>query len=321
MARIWIGLAVAAGLLAGGVTISFWRDLAAANARLAGQSETFQTQFGTMEYASRGTGPTLLMIHGTGGGFDQALLFAQAIRAKGHRIIAPSRFGYLRSTYPDEPSAENQADALAVLLDHLGIGKIVVAGGSAGAIPAAVFAIRHPDRCAGVVLLVPASNLSGKDPVEMTSWQKAMVQRLAASDFAYWSALKIVPRQLTKTLLATDPELLDRAEASEKQRAEDILSAILPISHRTRGMLNDGRMAGAPVTFDYAGLAVPTLIISVEDDRFGTAATARAIAQRVKGSQLVIYPSGGHIWLGHDEDVAEHISAFIARHPGDAAAD
>jgi dienelactone hydrolase len=40
------------------------------------------------------------MIHGTGGGFDQGLLFARRLVDAGYRVIAPSRFGYLRSDFP-----------------------------------------------------------------------------------------------------------------------------------------------------------------------------------------------------------------------------
>lgn len=309
-----IGIWIAAGLAVAAVatTAVFKHDLNMATAQIAGRAETIQTRFGKLEFAVAGTGTPLLMVHGTGGGFDQALLFTDALRPRGFRVIAPSRFGYLGSDYPSDPSSENQADAFVDLLDHLGIERIVIAGGSAGALPAAAFALRHPDRCAGLILLVPASNLTGKDPVEMSPLQSATVKRLAGSDFLYWSALKLARNRLVGTLLATDPALLAQASPADRARVERILGAILPINHRTRGMLNDGYRAGSPVTFDYRQITVPTLIISVEDDRFGTAATARTIASRIAHSRLVIYPTGGHIWLGHDQDVAEQIAGFVA---------
>lgn len=114
---------------------------------MAGASELIPTPFGDMEYAVAGEGPSLLMIHGTGGGFDQGLTFADAIIRRGRRIISPSRFGYLRSAFPADPSSENQADAFVRLLDHLKIDRLPVAGGSAGALSAPQFALRHPDRC------------------------------------------------------------------------------------------------------------------------------------------------------------------------------
>ena len=88
---------------------------------------------------------------------------------------------------------------------------------------------------------------------------------------------------------------------------------MMPIHARSRGMLNDARQAGHPARLDFAALAMPVLLLSAEDDRFGTAATARKIAAVVPHAQLTIFPDGGHIWLGHDDAVADRIHEFIGR--------
>ncbi len=271
------------------------------------------SRFGLLEYAISGNGAPVLMLHGTGGGFDQGLLFAEKIGEQGYRIIAPSRFGYLRSSFPDQPSAEHQADALVDLLDHLGIRQVTVVGGSAGVLSAAAFAARHPERCARLVLLVPAANLGTGDPVHMSAHQEAAVRRLAGSDFLYWAALRLGRDRLVSTLLATDPGLLASATPADRRRIARILDTMMPISRRTAGMLNDGQLAGSPTSLDFRAISCPTLVVSAEDDRFGTAATARSLAAMIAGSRLVVYRRGGHVWLGHDDDVAEKISAFIGR--------
>jgi 2-hydroxy-6-oxonona-2,4-dienedioate hydrolase len=125
------------------------------------------------------------MIHGTGGGFDQGLGFASALEQHGYHIVAPSRFGYLRSDFPVDPSLANEADAFVALLDHLGVDRLPVIGGSAGALSASAFALRHPDRCTALILLVPAANVSGTDPVEMSGLQQKAVRALLNSDFLY----------------------------------------------------------------------------------------------------------------------------------------
>lgn len=252
------------------------------------------------------------MLHGTGGGFDQGLRFANGLIGRGLQVIAPSRFGYLRSAFPADPSPANQADALVDLLDHLGIEKIPVAGGSAGALPAAFFAQRHPDRCSALILLVPAANLSNRDPVEFTRLQQFLVEKLLTSDLWFWSMLKLAPRQLIGTLLATDPALLNSVSAQERGRAGAILNDLMPISLRVHGMRNDGHYSGHPTDIDFAAIKAPMLIISAQDDRFGTAETARLIAARAADAKLVIYPTGGHIWLGHDDDLSDEIIRFIA---------
>ena len=304
----------AIALLGGGYVWSrFQNSVAKATRRVSGCSQTIDTRFGTLEYAVAGSGPPLLMIHGTGGGFDQGLRFASALQRKGHQIIAPSRFGYLRSDFPVDPSLANQADAFVELLDHLRIDRLPVIGGSAGALSASAFALRHPDRCTSLILLVPAANVSGTDPVEMSAVQQTAVRALLNSDFLYWSALEAAPEQLMGALLATDPRLLSKVGTGERKRAFAILSDIMPIHARTKGMLNDAEQAGNPAKMDFSALKVPLLLISAEDDRFGTASTARKIAALVSHSELTILPDGGHIWLGHDEAVAMRMHVFLGR--------
>ncbi len=310
---IGLGLGGAAVLGGGYLIHSFQQARQASQRRVSGISQIIQTSQGQLEYAVAGDGPPFLMIHGTGGGFDQGLSFAEEIGRRGHRIIAPSRFGYLRSDFPADRSSENQADVLVKLLDHLGIEKLAVAGGSAGAHSAVQLAIRHPDRCAGLILLVPAANVSGHDPVEMTALQRSLVGTISNSDFLYWAALNTIPDRLVDTLLATDPKLLLDVHPDERRRAYRILEELMPISARSRGMLNDAQLAGRPANVDYSKIVVRTLIISVEDDRFGTAATARHIAAHVPDAKLIIYPTGGHIWLDHNGSVADEVGSFVAQ--------
>lgn len=77
-------------------------------------------------------------------------------------------------------------------------------------------------------------------------------------------------------------------------------------------MLNDARQAGHPAAMDFSQLRMPILLISAEDDRFGTASTARKIAAVVPQAELTILPDGGHIWLGHDYEVAQRMHRFLA---------
>jgi 2-hydroxy-6-oxonona-2,4-dienedioate hydrolase len=290
-------------------------SVTASHRRVAQRSEVMESRSGSLEYAIAGHGAPLMMIHGTGGGFDQGLRFAHRLIGEGFRIVAPSRFGYLRSAFPDDPSPAAQADALVDLLDHLGIDRLAVAGGSAGALTAAQFALRHPDRCSHLVLLVPAANVTNRDPVEFTRFQEFLVARLLTSDGWFWAVKAAAPNLLTRTLLATDPALLRTVDATERMRADLILNELMPISARSQGMQNDGYFAGNPAEIDFAGIEVPTLILSAEDDLFGTAETARLVAAAIPRSRVVIYPDGGHIWLGRDAEVAREIAAFVRAAP------
>jgi 2-hydroxy-6-oxonona-2,4-dienedioate hydrolase len=303
------GLALAGGGYAAG---AYRATMAGAEARIARRSSIFGTKAGALEYAVAGNGPPLMMIHGTGGGFDQGLLFAHRLRETGFRIVAPSRFGYLQSAFPDDASPAHQADVLVELLDGLGIERLPVVGGSAGALTAAEFALRHPGRCSHLVLLVPAANLTGRDPVEFTAVQQGVVDLVLGSDVAFWALSALAPGQMTRTLLATDPALLPQVAPDERRRAAAILDGLMPISRKSNGLRTDAVWAGAPSSTAHSKIEVPTLILSCEDDLFGTADTARRLADRIPGSRLKIWPDGGHIWLGHDADVAREIAAFVA---------
>ncbi len=306
------GIVLASGAWSTG---AYRATMAAAETRIARRSSVIETSAGPLEYAVAGHGSPLMMIHGTGGGFDQGLLFAHGLREAGFQIVAPSRFGYLGSGYPDDPSPAHQADVLVDLLDHLDLERIAIAGGSAGALTAAEFALRHPDRCAHLVLIAPAANLTGRDPVAFTALQRMAVERVLNSDAWFWGFATLAPEMLLRTLLATDPALLDRISSEERRRADLIREGLMPISRKTDGLRNDGFWAGTPTLTAFESIAVPTLILSCEDDLFGTANTARLLADRIPGARLVVYPDGGHIWLGHDADLTREISAFINRTP------
>jgi 2-hydroxy-6-oxonona-2,4-dienedioate hydrolase len=154
----WITLAVAGVLMAGfGVFVysEYSHDIRAARARISFGSKVVKTSCGPIEYAEAGTGPPVLVIHGAGGGFDQGLELAQPLIDAGFRVIAVSRFVYLRTPMPAVASPEAQADAHACLLDALKIERVAVIGGSEGAPSTMQLCLRHPERCSALVLLFP----------------------------------------------------------------------------------------------------------------------------------------------------------------------
>lgn len=312
--RLLLGLGIGTGVLAaGGGTTAWSYHSALSRARAAvspGLSTVIDSRHGPLEYAERGDGPPVLMIHGTGGGFDQGLAFTRPLLDLGYRIIAPSRFGYLRSSFPAEPTSP-KADALVDLLDHLGLDKVAVAGGSAGALSAIEFAVRHPDRTAALLPIVPATHVPGRALADTQPPEIGTAMVVLRSDFLFWCAMNRVPDLMIGNLLATDPALLKTVSADEAARARDILFSLLPVSQRAEGLLNDALLASNPAPSDLPSITAPTLAISVEDDRFNIAAAARYIAATVPGASLQLYPTGGHIWLGHNTELFAAIDAFL----------
>lgn len=303
-----LGLGAAIGALGYGPAIR------AARARVASdKSALVPTRHGILEYAEAGAGPPVLMIHGTGGGFDQGLLLGRDLVKAGYRVIAPSRFGYLRSEMPERPTAEKQADAFADLLDALGIERIAVIGGSAGARSAVQFALRHKERCAALVPLVPAT-YSPNHPRHRpwAPWQWSVLRAVMYSDLLCWVALSVTPDRVIGTILATDPHLVKTVSPEERARLHKSLWTILPITLRRTGMLADSDHDLYLEPVDFSAIAAPTLAIAAEDDRFGAAEAARHLAATVPGARSIVYRQGGHLCVGHNADRFAAIRAFLA---------
>ena len=87
---------------------------------------------------------------------------------------------------------QNQADAFVDLPDALQVERAPVIGGSAGALSAIQFAIRHPDRCSALVAMVPAAYAPGRAPVRPPNpIAQGIIEYGLKSDFLFWSAMTI----------------------------------------------------------------------------------------------------------------------------------
>ena len=308
---------VFAGIGAAIAAVIWWQfhiAIAAARARAAQGSTVIETPCGLIEYQDAGSGQPLLAVHGSGGGYDQGMAFAHPLTLRGIRVIAISRFGYLRTPMPEGASAEAQADAFVCLLDALNIPKAAVMGGSAGALSALQMAIRHPARVSALILLVP---LAYKPPSQansaapMAPWVENLMMKAIGSDFLLWSGLQLARGQLVGTVLATPTELLDTASLSEQARINAMMDTILPVSARAAGLRYD-TAAGKSMTPARLDLVqAPTLIISARDDRYGTYASAEYVTARIAGARFLGFETGGHTWIGHNDAVMDAIAALM----------
>ncbi|MBA4175044.1 MAG: alpha/beta hydrolase [Leptothrix sp. (in: Bacteria)] len=296
----------------------FERDLARAAARAAQGSTLLATRCGEIEVQQAGAGVPLLMVHGSGGGHDQGMAWARPLVDEGVRVIAVSRFGYLRTPRPADASPEAQADAHACVLDALGIARAAVMGVSAGAPSALQMALRHPGRVSALVLVVPIAWKPGAvaDSAPPVSDEKdRWLLRLLGSDFLFWSALHIARDPLVRHVLATPPEQVAAAGAAERARVDDLAGRILPVSRRAAGLLDDTglgkRLRPAPLET----IRVPTLVASARDDGFGTYAAAQYTASRIPGAKFVGFDDGGHLLVGHEAAVRAQIVALLRAAP------
>ncbi len=320
MARLHVRRAVflLVGLLVAGLFglayTMYRRDMHDARARVSTGSHIVQTPCGPIEYALAGDGPPVLVVHGAGGGYDQGLELGEPLVHRGLRIIAMSRFGYLRTPLPPDASASAQADAHACLLDALEIRGAAVVGVSAGAPSAMQLALRHPDRCRAMVLLVPAAYVprpGGAPPMQTPAETAFLFETALKFDFLFWAAIRFARATVIRAILATPPAVVEDASADEQVRVDQVLAHILPVSPRRLGLLNDAAVTSALPRYELERITMPTLVISLADDLFGTFDGARYTAEHVPRARFIGYPSGGHVWVGHQHDVMDEIAAFL----------
>lgn len=307
-------LALAVAALA--VRSRFQGDLTLAAERAALGSVVVSTRCGPIEVQEAGAGIPLLIVHGSGGGHDQGMAWARPLARHGVRVIAMSRFGYLRTPRPTDASPEVQADAHVCLLDALGIAKAAVMGVSAGGPSAMQTAIRHPDRVSALVLVVPIAYKPGAvaDSAPPVSDDKdALLLRLLDSDFLFWTALHVARDSLIRHVLATPPEQVAAASEQERARVNDLADRILPVSSRAAGLRDDTRLGKQLGPYALEAIRVPTLVASARDDGFGTYAAAQYTASRIAGAKFVGFEDGGHLLVGHDEAVRGEIVELLTR--------
>jgi pimeloyl-ACP methyl ester carboxylesterase/predicted enzyme related to lactoylglutathione lyase len=307
-------LAILATGLITWVLARYRAEIGAARARIATGSEIAQTPCGPIEYAVAGSGPPLLVVHGAGGGFDQVMDVAGDLAGRGYRVIAPSRFGYLRTPLPQDASAEAQADAHACLLDALAVPRAAILGVSAGGPSTMQFALRHPDRVTAMILMVPAAYVprtGGEASVRTPHWTQFLFDTALRSDFLFWKLIRFMPDTTARSILATPPEVVARASPDEQARFERLREHILPVRPRRPGLVNDAAVVSTLTRYELERIAAPALLISAEDDGYGTWDGARYTAEHLPNARFVGFPSGGHMLVGHTDEVRAEIESFL----------
>ena len=303
---------VAGSLAATGILayLRYRRDMKDAKARVSSGSILANTAFGPIEYAEAGTGPPVLAVHGAGGGFDQGLEFARPLIDHGFRVIAPSRFGYLRTPLPKDASPIAQADAYVGLIDMLQIDTVAVVAASAGAPSAMQLCLRYPDRCTALVLIVPLA-YSGEQAADNQGFRELLINTATSSDFLFWSMSKLARNTMFRTILGTPPEDVKSATANEQERIQALLAHIQPISRRKGGLRNEAVIAKRLPRYDLDRLQLPTLIIAVENCLYKTYPGARYTAQAIADARFLSYPKGGHLALGHENELWSEVTRFL----------
>ena len=101
-----------------------------------------------------GSGRVIVMLHGALASHQAGLPLILTLAAR-YRILAPDVRGSGKSRSGELLTFDRLADDVEALLDHVGADRAVVGGVSSGSGVALRFALRHPDRAAGLLVVTP----------------------------------------------------------------------------------------------------------------------------------------------------------------------
>jgi pimeloyl-ACP methyl ester carboxylesterase len=295
------GLAAGVAIPAYGVYFRYRRDMDTARARLtAVERHVIATPWGQVEYAERGTGDPLLVVHGIFHNCVGGLLSVRDLFTD-RRVIAPSRFGYLGSSMPPNATPAAQADAFAALLDGLDIGQTDVVGLSAGATSALQLALRHPARVKHLAILV--GNLPGS-PTAIVQPPSAKFQR----QFVMWALRSFAPSAMIRMVAAVPKEFVMTRE--DARYVNEFMDSLFPVS--ADGFIFDAFVSNADVNdYNLEAISVPTLIAHTKDDQLASHDASQRAAARIPGARFVSLESGGHLMLGQQKKGRDELAAFF----------
>ena len=307
-----IGLGVLALLtLTTLVTFALYSGFQGENlAALAAGSQIAETSAGPIEYQIVGdTGPVLLFLHGTPGGYDGALGIERI------RVLAPSRPGYLRTPLEVGQTPTAQAHAYAALLDSLNINSVIVMGVSGGGPSSLAFASLYPDKTIALIAMEAVSQ-----PTVLTELQEDlpfMLQLILESDLLTWASLSLMsnlmgPEGLV-SFMVPDPanQQLILDDPNQIVLMESLLWSSWPISQRQEGQNND-IVEFETLDLSNTTITAPTLIIHGTEDANVPYEQSKILAEQISGSILHTITGADHMMpFSHKEEVYAATTKFL----------
>jgi pimeloyl-ACP methyl ester carboxylesterase len=260
---------------------------------------------GVIEYAKRGDGPPILVIHGSPGGYDQGLVYGDELSRRGFSILSVSRPGYLRTPLQTGLRPEDQADAIASLLTSLGITECGVLGLGEGAPCALQLAKRHPAQVTSLGLLSPLTSNLGNLPMASIGYQLFHDLTGDLGCFYFSILLAVDPHKAFESMMSIGSSLSPRrcntlageALASRDQRLflKGLAESIMPLFPREPGIINDNAQLKDLIPIKIGALKVPMLIIRGEDESHSPIQGTEKLVSLVPGSNLMVLPDVGFI--------------------------
>jgi pimeloyl-ACP methyl ester carboxylesterase len=255
--------------------------------------------------------PALLLVHGLAGQLEHYTYGVTDRLAGRWRMVAVDRPGCGHSTSgPGTPAdLETQADALAALIDELGLERPLVVGHSLGGALALALALHHPQRVGGLALIAPLTHMQDTVP---PVFEGLTIQSPRWRRFVAWTLATPATIRNTRTSLeqvfGPDPvphDFATRGGGLLGLRPGAFLSASADLQ-ALPDRLPEQQMR-------YGELRVPVSILYGKDDRILDWRThGLALADKVDGARLELVAGGHMLPITHPDVTAAFIDAAAA---------
>jgi 3-mercaptopyruvate sulfurtransferase SseA/pimeloyl-ACP methyl ester carboxylesterase len=260
-----------------------------------------------LAYQVTGEGPAVVLVHGFG--LDMRMWDQQAGHlAQRFRVVRYDCRGFGASGPFDPAIGYTHAADLLALLDHLGIGRAVLAGLSFGGRVVMQAALEAPERVAGLILLDAVLDGVPWDPGSAAALDETARQAQAGGLLAGREAWLAHP---LFAAASRQPELASSLAA---------MVAGYPGQHWTG---HDPHRQTGPDPIDrLEQLATPVLVAAGEQDVPGFREMSAVLARRIPGAEYHVVPGAGHmINMERPAEVNELLTRFLGRlYPRDETA-
>jgi pimeloyl-ACP methyl ester carboxylesterase len=260
--------------------------------------------------------PAIILLHGSNADLHTWEPWVKALKTE-YRVIRFDQVGH-GLTGPDPREDYSRANYVADIkevADKLGLERFIVGGNSMGGKHALAFAVAHPDRVAGLVLVDGSGGPMLKtkaDKERKDSGGGNIGFRIARMPGINRIAEQITPR----SLIAQSLEQSVSVKAIVTPAMIDRYWELLRYPGNRRATLTRFAQPYDPLTeAEIAGVKAPTLILWGEEDRLIPVAAGEWLAGVMPNADLKTYARIGH--LPHEEAVTATLAdlqPWLAQH-------
>lgn len=235
-------------------------------------------------------------------------------------MITTERPGFGASTRLPGRGFDEHADDLVAVLDHLGLGRVPVIGGSGAAPHILALCARHPDRVEAATILVGAAPLDEDEIDQMIDHNARGRRMMLAGDRAGVTALlDEVRNSILADPLAGFRAVMDTAPPADQEIMNDpewqaafTAGASESIRADVGGWIDESEA----ITFRWDDIDLDAVECSITwwhgtEDRNAPMSAARRLVDQLPTARLVVWDEGGH-FTGYRKE-GELLDDLLAR--------